>query len=179
MAKNDRAFCDENISCLRQTYELRISELNADKGYICTRRKGSKVNLRKGLEQIFLREVARGDGEWLQQDNYTSKDGSIIHIYSKTRGQKGHFWYLVGRRWWGAWVRSDFVCRINGSETYKCYCPVIDGVFSEKKNSDISSLPCAIDVHGSEKKLLRMVLNGCAKFSDSGRNNWGQSKINK
>jgi len=151
--KIDRAFC-ENISCIRQAYTLRISELKADKGYICTRRKGSKVNLRKGPGTNFSKGVTRGDGEWLQQANYTIEDGVIIYIYSKTRGKKDHFWSVIGNRWWGAWVRSDFVCRINGSETYKCYCPVIDGGFTETKNSDISSLPCAIDIHGSEKEAI-------------------------
>jgi hypothetical protein len=101
---------EHNIPAAPKGKAAKDTDNHADNGYICTQEKGSRVNLRIGPGTHFSKGVIRGDSEWLQKMNYTTKDGARIEIYSKTRGEQGYFWYLVGQSW-VAWVRSDMVCR--------------------------------------------------------------------
>ncbi|ERN42632.1 hypothetical protein KR51_00006610 [Rubidibacter lacunae KORDI 51-2] len=84
---------------------------------ICTRTRGSSVNLRtgpginypKGLIQVGSggeRVVAR-----FEQRNYTVSDGELITVFSSSPAADGSTWLKIGTNQWVAWVRSDFVCR--------------------------------------------------------------------
>jgi hypothetical protein len=89
---------------------------------ICTRKPGSRVNLRTGPSTSFavgLEQVGSGGravDNTFRELGYSLAQGDVlgdqIDQYQVVQNSQGESWSLVGTNQWVAWVRSDFICPI-------------------------------------------------------------------